>query len=341
MDKSTKKQWLEMQSLMERMDMHYTKDEAKANIQDKLIKEGLEELNAQGREDVDTNDFFDMVSRMKGGTRASFGYVSMASLEIPQVKKINPETNRLKNYDDWETFGKNIGEEGISGVIKFGTYTMNWRSPRNMAQHYNRDYVEPVNALRDKYGVAHIEKREVPTIKTNDYGIATYAGDREELKGNTYSPQDLGTPNTKSESHYYLIGNDGNILKEVPFETLKQYMKQKGVDGIRAFKELVKNGNATEEEMLKMFDEYGAEVQKMNFRYAQFAHSSFVYIITSVNGQKKRFFNQHLTDCINGININPQQFIALAKKMYQVADETVDMSDLGEFDSEFPDEEEF
>lgn len=337
MDKSTKKQLVQMQSLMERMEKHYTKDQAHEYTRQKLINEGLEELDATGREDVDTNDFFDMVSRMKGGARASFGYVSAADLNTPTTSVINPKTGRPNKVSDWAAFGKQLGEtdNNVGGVIKFGMYTLNWRSPYNMTRHYNQNYVTPVNALRDKYGVEHIQKREVPQIKTNSYGVSAYAGDKEELKGNTYSQQDMKTANTKKETHYYLISTDGNIIREASIEELKPYFKEKGVDGIKAFKQLVTDGKATEEEMLNMFKEYGVELNNINFQYRNFIHSHIVYVITSIKGEKKRFFNRKLTDCVKGININPQEFINLAKRMYQIADEQSSSENLGEFDSEF------
>ena len=340
MDKGTKKQLVQMQSLMERMEKHYTKYQAAEVTKQKLINEGLEELNATGREDVDTNEFFDMVSQMKGGTRASFGYVSVADLNTPTTSIVNPKTGRPNKVADWDAFGKQLGETNntIGGVIKFGMYTLNWRSPHNMALHYNNHWVTPVNALRDKYGVEPIKKREVPTTKINDYGVSVYNGEKEELKGNTYSQQDMKTANTKKETHYYLISTDGNIIREATIEELKPYFKQQGPEGIKAFKKLVTDGKATEEEMLNMFKEYGAELNNINFQYRNFIHANIVYIITSIKGEKKRYFNQKLTDCIKGVNIKPQEFINLAKKMYQVADEQSAGENLGEFDSEFPED---
>lgn len=326
-----KKELAKLQSLMERMDKHYTTSQAEQHIENK-IQEALSERDGNNRNDLDTNDFFDMISTMKGGARASFGYVSVANLNLPQIKKLNPATNRMKNFDDWRSFSDQLGEENeISGVIKFGMYTLNWRSPESMTKHYNKNYVGPINALRDKYGVSHIKPKEYNPIQKTDYGISIYQGDNDDLKQNSYSPQDLATANTKKEIHYYLIGGDGNIIREASVDELKPFFKQKGVDGIKAFKELVTNGSKTEEEMLQMFKEYGEEVAKINFRYHQFTHTSMVYVITSVDGEKKRFFNKHLTDAIKGVKINPQEFIDLAKKFYKVADEQTKTEDLGVF----------
>jgi hypothetical protein len=326
-----KKELAKLQSLIERMDKHYTASQAEELLNDKL-NETCNELDARNRTDLDINDFFDMISTMKGGARASFGYVSVVDLNIPTMEIINPKTKRKNNVKDWKTFSSQLGEENeISGVIKFGMYTLNWRSPESMTRHYNNNYVTPVNTLRDKYGVSHIKKKEHNPIQKTDYGISIYQGDNEELKQNSYSQQDMKTPNTKKEIHYYLIGADGSIMREASVEELKPYFKQKGVDGIKAFKELVKNGSKTEEEMLQMFKEYGEEIKKINFDYRTFVHTSMVYVITSIKGEKKRFFNKRLTDAINGLNINPQEFINLAKKFYKVADEQTKTEDLGVF----------
>ena len=328
------KELARLQSLMERMDKHYTASQAETHLSNKL-NEACNELDASNRTDLDTNDFFDMIATMKGGARASFGYVSVANLNLPQVKKLNPATNRMKNFDDWRSFSDQLGEENeVSGVIKFGMYTLNWRSPESMTKHYNKNYVDVVNTLRDKYGVSHIKPKEYNPIQKTDYGINIYQGDNDALKSNSYSPQDLATPNTKKEIHYYLIGTDGNIMREASVEELKPFFKEKGVDGIKAFKELVTSGAKTEEEMLQMFKEYGEELANINFRYHQFTHSSMVYVITSVDGQKRRFFNKHLTDTIKGVKINPEEFIGLAKKFYKVADERSKTEQLGTFNDE-------
>ena len=61
---------------------------------------------------------------MKGGCFATIGYVTGANLAIPQVKRKNPETGRMKGYDDYETFGKQLGYNGeVGGVIKLTSYT--------------------------------------------------------------------------------------------------------------------------------------------------------------------------------------------------------------------------
>ena len=321
MNKEFKTQLDQMHKLMEHMDKHYSSD------QKTMLNESIEELDANNREDVDVKDFFDMISSMKGGLRSTIGYVSAVSLNLPQIKKKNPETNRMKSYPDWDEFGKQLNETTpISGVIKFASYNLNWRTPENMRRHYNKNYVDVVNKKRDEYGVPHMERRK-PYTQTLDFGngISAYNGDNAALQGHSYSPQDIAL--AKSDIKYYLIGTDGNIVREVSYAELKPFLKSRGVDGIKAFRELQKS----DEE----FKRYAAEIAKIDFRYIQFEHSSVVFVITSINGQKKRFFNKNLTNAVKGININPQEILALAKQKYNIAQQDEKNQTFGETPDEF------
>ncbi len=296
-----------------------------------LIQEGISELNAQDREDVPTDQFFDMVAGMRGGCKATIGYISKASLAYPQEKRLNPATGRMKNFDDMASFGKALGEEKeIVGVIKFGCYTLNWRSPKNMNKHYNRDYVDVVNPIRSKYGLSPIEKRKGYT-DTADFGkggISVYNGGNEELAGHSYSPQDIGGKDvTKKEVTYYLIFSDGSMKAVEDINLLKPYFKERSVSGVG---ELRKLGKSDEE-----IKAYADEIAAVPFKYTQFEHSSVVFVITKVNGEEKRYFNDNLRNIIKDVTINPEEFVNIAKQKYQVETQKVD-NDLGEFEDEYP-----
>ncbi len=64
MDKGTKVQLIQMQSLMERMEKHYTKDEANAHVNFKLVKEGLGEVD---NHTVTGDRFENYIGRIKKG----------------------------------------------------------------------------------------------------------------------------------------------------------------------------------------------------------------------------------------------------------------------------------
>jgi len=297
-----------------------------------LLSEGVEEVDARGREEIPTDQFFDMVANVHGGWKTTIGYISKASLALPQEKRINPATNRMKNYDDWKAFGQAMGEENeIVGVVKFGCYTFNWRSPKNMNKHYNKNYVDVVNPIRSEYGLAPMERRKGYT-DIADYGkggISVYNGTNDALANHSYSPQDIGGKDvTKKEVTYYLIFKDGTMKAIDDINKLQPYFKERSVSGVG---ELRKLGKSDEE-----IKAYADKIAAVPFRYTQFEHSSIVFVITKMDGQPKCFFNQNLTSAVQDIMVNPQEFINIARKKYQLEVENMD-DNLGEFEDEYPD----
>ena len=315
MIKEAKREIRDMLNLMERMDNHYTSFEAE------MLNEDIEELDARGRQDIPVADFPSEIQKVKGGTKCTIGYVSSANLDLPQIKKLNPATNRMKNYPDWATFGKNLGvQDEIGGVIKFARYSINWRSPENMRKHYNNQYVDPVNAIRGKYGLAPMDKRP---RQDRDQDIDQVTGMP------LYSNQDTGKGSCVSQ--YFLVGTDGHIIKEVPAADLVPYFKKYSTSGVADLRKL----NKSDDEIKAYVD----EISKLNFRYTRFNYASIAYVITSIGGVKKRFFNENLSDDIKGTGVNPSEFIDMAKKMYKLDLEKTANDTGGEFDDEYTDED--
>lgn len=315
MIKEAKRELKEMMNLIDRMDNHYTIFEAEK------LNEEVDELDARGRQDIPVSDFPSEIQKVKGGTKCTIGYVSSANLDIPQIKKVNPATNRMKNYPDWATFGKNLGvQEEIGGVIKFARYSINWRSPENMRKHYNKMFVEPANAIRSKYGLAPMDKRprqDRAGIDTDANGLPTYMN------------QDTGKGSCVAQ--YFLVATDGHIIKEIPANDLVPYFKKYSTSGVADLRKL----NKSDDEIKAYVD----EISKLNFRYTRFNYASIAYVITSINGEKKRFFNDELSDDIKGTGVNPAEFIEMAKKMYKLDLEKTANDANGEFDDEYPDED--
>lgn len=314
MIREAKRELNEMLNLMERMENHYTGYEVE------MMKEGIEELDARGREDIPVKYFPSEILKVKGGTKCTIGYVSSANLDVPQIKKVNPDTNRMKNFPDWATFGKNIGaQEEIGGVIKFARYTINWRSDENMRKHYNKKYVEPVNLIRSRYGLAPIAKRpkQLRPQDSDENGFPTFTN------------QDTGKGSCVAQ--YFLIGTDGHIIKEISASELAPYFKKYSASGVADLKKL----NKSDAEIKA----YADEISQLKFRYTRFNYSSIAYVIATIDGVKKRFFNSELSDDIRGTGVNPAEFIEMARKMYKLDLEKTANDTAGEFDDEYPDED--
>lgn len=315
MIKEAKREIKDMLNLIERMDNHYTSFEVE------MLNEDIDELDARGRQDIPVQDFPSEIQKVKGGTRCTIGYVSSANLDLPQIKKMNPATNRMKNYPDWGTFGKNLGvQDEIGGVIKFARYSINWRSPENMRKHYNKQYVDPVNAIRGKYGLAPMDKRP---RQDRDQDIDQATGMP------LYSNQDTGKGSCVAQ--YFLVGTDGHIIKEIPAQDLAPYFKKYSTSGVADLRKL----NKSDDEIKAYVD----EISQLKFRYTRFNYASIAYVITSIGGVKKRFFNEQLSDDIRGTGVNPAEFIEMAKKMYKLDLEKTANDNSGEFDDEYADED--
>lgn len=256
-------------------------------------------------------EFFDILSSMKGGTFATIGYVTSANLAIPQVKRKNPETGRMKGYDDYETFGKALGHDGeVGGIIKLTSYTLNWSTPDSIGRAYKK-YKADANAIRSEFGIDPIQDRESykSTQAYGDNGVSTYTGDNEDLRLHSYTAQNIH--NARIKGMYYLIDIEGKVMREVDKSELLAYFKKKSeMSGVSALRKM----GATEERIKEYIDKMNA----LGMSYKNFEASSILYMVATVNGEKIVYINENLTQSVRGINIIPAEFTKIAKERYKI-----------------------
>lgn len=257
------------------------------------------------------NEFFDILSSMKGGCFATIGYVTGANLTIPQVKKKNPETGRMKGYDDYETFGKELGHDGeVGGVIKLTSYTLNWSTPESIGKSYKK-YKADANNIRNEFGLEPIQDRESykSTQDYGDNGISTYSGNNDELKLHSYTAQNVH--NARIKGIYYLISTEGKVIRELDKSELLSYFKKKSeMSGVSALRKM----GATEERIQEFID----KMNGLKMSYKNFEASSILYMVATVNGEKIVYINENLTQSVRGINIIPAEFTKIAKERYNI-----------------------
>lgn len=273
-----------------------------------------EEQQLDERELVTVQDYYDMLDKMedeRGGKKVTIGYVVKANLNVPQVKRKNPETNRMKNYDDWETFSKEIGEEEeVAGVISVTSFQVNWM-PRKKFGEFYKGYKDSVNKIRGEYGLEPTADRGGYS-NSPDYGnggVSTYAGGNEALQGNSYVPmQNVAGVNKKRT--YYLIKKDGSIGHAIDKEKLLQYFKSAPeVSGVAALRKM-----GVEEERIQ---EYIKKIKDLKVLINNFETSKVLYISTTVNGIPQTFINDKLSTNIGGVEINPEDFRKIAEERYK------------------------
>lgn len=254
-----------------------------------------------------SNEFFDILDEIKGGTFVSIGYVTGANLNIPKVKRKNPLTGRVKGYSDYSVFNTN---EEIGALVKITSYTFNYRNRKSIHNDYHNRVKPEMNRIRGKYGVPEIQDRN--GYKTvNNYGvngIETYSGNNDTKFGNSYSPQN--TYNAKIDSVVYAINLNGDIIQELSKEDIKPYLMDKKTEsGVSALKKM----NAEE----TMIRSYIDEINSLKFSYRNFEADSILWMTATVNGEKVVYINDQLSRSVDDININKEDFIRIAKERYK------------------------
>lgn len=314
-----------MRSLMERMGSNMTAYEASLN-EEVRIAEALE----ANRTLVQANNLYDVISSMSAGGYASFGYVMGANLNLPTVKKKNPATNRMKSYVDNETLGNKLNYPGdrIGGIVKFTRYLVHWSTPDSIGKKYG-DYKTNFNNICDEYGCedAKIKDKDYKTKERINYGengVEHYSGNDESKQGNDYSSQNLH--GAKIKSTYLLVDVDGNIIREVDKNEIKDYIKPKSEYGYGTEKivKVLKELGAEEVRIKEVID----KVNGLNMRYQTFLLHSILYIVGATKTpdgktQKIIFLNDAMKDLFSDVKVNVHQ---LREKVRQ--EREIDMSDV-------------
>lgn len=254
-----------------------------------------------------SNEFFDILDEIKGGTFVSIGYVTGANLNIPKVKRKNPLTGRMKGYFDYSVLNS---ENEIGALVKITSYTFNYRNRQSIHDDYYNRVKPEMNRIRTKYGAPEVQDRS-SYKSVNNYGvngIETYSGNNETKFGNSYSPQNMY--NAKTDSIIYAVDTNGNIVQELTKEEIKPYLASKKVDsGLKALRDM----NAEE----NIIQSYIEEINGLKFSYRNFEADSILWMTATVNGEKVVYINDQLSRTVDDININKDDFIRIAKERYR------------------------
>lgn len=272
-------------------------------------------LNEAGeRQFVSSNKLFDVLSTMKGDVRMCVGYMTVAKLNIPQVQRINPATKRNKKYDDWETFGKEIGVEDVAGIIKISKYhKFNYAKPNDLKARYAK-YRDEKDAIKQRYGLAPTNRNSMAGKYSTkqEYGdndIEVYSGKNDEKAGNSYMSQNVH--GAKISSMYCLVNSSGNIIKTMTKADLINYLKPFNDSDVNALRKLGKD----EEEIKRFLDEIG----QLKMSYQKFESSKILYIAATSDALGKfTYINTNMPNVIDGVTVNPQEFINIAAKQYNI-----------------------
>lgn len=308
-----------VRSLIERVEGNMGPYEASENEKQR-IDEAINE--AAERNFIGPNELFDALATMRSNSRVCVGYIMGADLNYPTVKRKNPETNRMKSYPDFETFGNELGiADKIAGVIKLTKYfNFNFMKPDDLKSKYH-EFQRGEDDLRARYNMPPINRdgnrgKYVTGQEYGANGIETYSGSDEKKIGRTYNRQNVY--GGKSISTFFLIGEDGNIIKSVGKSELIKYIKPFAINGENILRKLGRE----EEEIKQYIEEYNG----LKMKYQTFINDKILYVAAkSDEFDKFTYINTNLSEEIDGVKINPSQFIQIAKSQYKM-----DQDNLGE-----------
>lgn len=177
-----------------------------------------------------------------------------------------------------------------------------------MSKKYG-EYKKAANDIRVASGLNPIGDKENDYTSTMNYGsgIDVYSGSDKSKANNFYTPQN--TYGAKVKSTVYAVNQEGNIIQELTPEQIKPYLaKKREMDGVAALRKMEKS----EEEIQDYID----KMTNLHMNYKRFEGNSILYVVATVNGEKIIYINQNLMRNVEGIDVNPQDFITIAKARY-------------------------
>lgn len=253
--------------------------------------------------------FFDLMDSLKGGGIITIGYVTGANLNIPKIKRKNPATNRIKGYPDYSVFNSDDNNE-IGALVQITSYNFNYRNRQSIKDEYHNNIIPKTNDIRQSVGLEPIKHRTSykDIMDYGEKGVEIYGGEKENLKGHTYFPQNMYKPHNIS-STIYLVDINGNIIRGLSKDEVKPYLKSKDINGVSALRKMGKD-----EETIQ---NYIKQLEDLKFSYKNFEADSILYIVATVNGEKLIYINENLKRAVDDININPADFLAIAREKYK------------------------
>ena len=261
-----------------------------------------------------SSEFFDILDKIGNGKFVTIGYVTGANLDVPTISRRNPATNRMKKYPDYTVFG---GEEEIGALVKITSYNMRYLNRTTVGQKYG-EFKTSANDIRTNFGIDPIADKTSYKQGTNwsPNGPEIYNGKNADLQSHSYNPQNIF--GVKPKGVVYAINKEGHIIKELSPEQVRPYLKAKReIDGVVALRKM-----GAEEERIQ---DYINQINNLKFKYINFESNSILWIAATINGEKIVYINDNLYRAVDGIDISPQDFRAIARERYQI-----DLNDLQE-----------
>lgn len=334
MQKESKIQLTQMMSLMERMDKHYTNDQAKMLTENKLREKNLLS-EAKTRKQVTRDEILDILDeqdRNGKGRFASFTYVKPVAVKKTKKSWDKPGVDAvLANYkDSEEQWYKDISDfnredttlkkNPIAAIVVAQRYVIHWASPESYGKAYG-NYADQLSNLRQKYGIA---TDTAGVLGDNNNQRTQSAGQTFNQTGNL--ARDFNMAHSTVKLTNYIVDEAGHIVSEIPNDITRAISSQKKSYSVEA---TVAAALADNPEALKEYEQAKAELDKA-FRGQNFIFDRILSIVASVDGIDYYYINDKLLSPIaakSEINVDQAEMVEIAKEQLQQSFNDIDVSD--------------
>lgn len=258
------------------------------------------------------NEFMDMLEDIGDTAIIRVGVIQASDLNIPTVKRKNPQTNRMKGYPDYSPFESDGGEK-VAAIAKLTSYGIMYRKKNKLDSEYVK-WKDAVNQLNPQYGLPTIGDRtkEKDYRDKTGYGSETmaYKGNDETKKGNLYMSVNLARLMGKTTQTYYLLNAEGRVIREMTEQEVAEYLPlRKEHQYERALRKMGRDDQYIKEYMDKL-----KGLGKMKYRNFEFNH--ILYVSATVNGLKTGYINRNVSRDIDGVRLDSADFAEIAAKRY-------------------------
>ena len=129
------------------------------------------------------------------------------------------------------------------------------------------------------------------------------------MNDHSYNPQNIY--GAKPKGTVYAVNKEGHIIQALSQEQIIPYFKKKReMDGVAALRKM-----EVEEDKI---EDYINQINNLKFKYINFESNSILWIAATINGEKIVYINDNLTRAVDGIDIRPEDFRAIARERYQI-----------------------
>lgn len=287
----------------------------------------MEYINEVQKTQVTRNEIIDFFNRMGDNPRNNGRFMTMLYVKPLVIYKkknqwrkddVEDALNKYNNYSDREWYQKlkDYNQDGVKGynpitsVIIVRRYLICWYDDQAIAR-LQGEKLEKRRELNMRNGIAVVKAGVIkdnpnPTHKL-DSGV--------QINSNTgNASRYFNLEGAKVKTFAYLVGDDGHIIEEIPYDLAGTMMTKKG-SGTRRDDPEVKA--ALSGEALEAYRKAVAELDK-NYLIYNFLYDGILGLAAGIDGEKYYYINDKISTKINkgsDVNVNQGELVKIAEEV--------------------------